>query len=84
VQRDVIDRLQRIPLTGYAQPTVVQLATEAGDRQAVDVMTVARTGQTTAGTRTTPVGEPSPARDPLPRRLTPAQEKAARDRDHGR
>lgn len=79
IERDVIDRLERIPLTGYATPTAKQLAVEAGDTPAVEAMTVAQAGQppTTDPAR---AEEQRPAvSDPLPRRLTPAQQRALRD-----
>ncbi len=83
IERDVIDRLQRIPLTGYAAPPPLQLGVEAGDSRSVEAMSVAHAGQT-------PVrgpgaaGEQSTTPDPLPRRLTPAQHRVLRDSGHQR
>jgi len=61
----------------------MQLAVEVGDTQAVEAMTVSRAGQSpTVGQG--PAGERPTVPDPLPRRLTPAQQRALRDSGHER
>jgi len=83
IERDVIDRLQRIPLIGYAAPTPMQLAVEAGDTRAIEAMSVAHAGQSPP-TGPASAGEKPAVPDPLPRRFTPAQQRALRDSGHER